>query len=62
MKLYKRQIKYEWYGFNDRGSPPLEKETEWEDEDIALSWGIMAYNNGHTSCIEKERFVEVIKL
>ena len=62
MKLYKRQLKYVWFGFNDRGSPPIEKETEWADEDIALAWGIMVYNNGCTSCIEKERFVEVCNL
>lgn len=60
MKLYKRQVKYVWYGFNDRGSPPIDKETEWMDEDEARALGIQTYS-GYTSCVEEERFVEVKK-
>lgn len=58
MKLYKRQIKYVWLGYNDRGSPPIDKETEWIDEDEAYALGIKTYM-GHTCCIEKERFIKV---
>lgn len=58
MRYYKRQLKYIWWGYNDRGNPPKEKETKWMDEDEALALNIRTYE-GCTSCIEYERFVEV---
>ena len=59
MKLYRREVKYQWYGWNDRGSAPLEDETEWMPEEEAEKLGIEIYHNTFERAVERERFIFV---
>jgi hypothetical protein len=54
MKLYRRKVKFAFFGYDDRGNDPLLYETDWINEEDVTPETKEKYINAYNSvCYEK---------